>query len=172
MLLKSLKRDYAHLISWAIFCQYNTIRVVKFPDFSLILKDIFSPCHFLTCGNDFLTERKVLLAHTLTLSINEIIFGGVNYRMLHVKKPDMVSGVPLHLKQNHCQYMNWQFIYIMYKKIDVLERPTSACHLISWAIFCQYNTIRVVKFPDFSLILKDIFSPCHFLTCGNDFLIP
>ena len=67
MLLKSLKRDYAHLISWAIFCQYNTIRVVKFPDFSLILKDIFSPCHFLICGNDFLTERKVLLAHTLQL---------------------------------------------------------------------------------------------------------
>ena len=45
----------------------------------------------------------------------------------------------------------------MYKKIDVLERPTSACHLISWAIFCQYNTIHVVKFPDFSLILKDFF---------------
>ena len=45
----------------------------------------------------------------------------------------------------------------MYKKIDVLERPTSACHLISWAIFRQYNTIHVVKFPDFSLILKDFF---------------
>ena len=78
--------------------------------------------------------------------------------MLHVKQPDMVSGVPLHLKQNPCQYMNWQFINIMYKKIDVLERPTSACHLISWAIFYQYNTIHVVKFPDFSL------------TCGNDVL--
>ena len=31
------------------------------------LKGFFSPCHFLTCGNDFLTERKVLLAHTLQL---------------------------------------------------------------------------------------------------------
>ena len=102
----------------------------------------------------------------LTLSINEIIFLGVNYWMLHVKQPDMVSGVALHLK--------WQFIYIMCKTIlmflksqhrlviklnsnfmsNILPIQHDSCSEISWL------------FPN----LKEFFSPCHSLTCGNDVL--